>query len=214
MTLARARPAGCGAAFGGDRFSQRARRSIALDLAASLPCCTAGPRAIQVASIAGGLQPPGTSASCGCQRRLRCATGLGWCWVLGGGPVKWWACLLPGRRVSRCGGEWGSLGGPPQSSPPVCWSGSGPRPPRATGVSGPTRRRSGKGRPKAERALMSAATLDRAGGGVIARGEDYRQTSSTSVPASTWPPSGFVARKQTSPSTSMRVSCTRTLARA
>jgi hypothetical protein len=61
---------------------------------------------------------------------------------------------------------------------------------------------------------MSAATLDRAGGEVIARGEDYRQTFQHFRPGFDLAAERLRREKQTSPSTSMRVTCTRTLARA
>src|SRR5918994_3561399 len=50
----------------------------------------------------------------------------------GGGPVGAWSSFLVGW-VSRCRRGGGSLSGPPRSSPPACWSGAAPRPPRATG---------------------------------------------------------------------------------
>jgi hypothetical protein len=59
--------------------------------------------------------------------------------------------------------------GPPRSSPPACWSGAAPRPPRATGVSGPRRRRSGQGAAEGRASTHEyAATLDRGGGEVAA----------------------------------------------
>jgi hypothetical protein len=54
--------------------------------------------------------------------------------------------------------------------PAACWSGLGPRPPRATGVSGPRRRRSGQGTAEGRASTHErAATLDRGGVEVAAR---------------------------------------------
>ena len=106
------------------------------------------------------------------------SSGLGWCWLVGrgGGPVGWLAASFLGWWVSRCRRGWGSLGGPPRSSPPACWSGSAPRPPRATGspraASAPERSRLAAGHPAGTRGTERSeyrSGLDGAGGEVAAR---------------------------------------------
>ena len=77
--------------------------------------------------------------------------------------LGWW---LP-----RCRRGWGSLAGPPRSPPPACWSGSAPRPPRATGCPRAdwttAGSRAAAGGPAGTRSLRSA--LDAGGGQVAAR---------------------------------------------
>ena len=69
------------------------------------------------------------------------------------GRVAWSSFLVGGS--AGAGGGGGPWAGPPRSSPPACWSGSAPRPPRATGspraASAPERSRLAAGHPAGTR---------------------------------------------------------------
>ena len=101
---------------------------------------------------------------------------LGALGMLLAGRSWWWSgrgarASFLGWWVSRCRRGWGSLAGPPRSSPPACWSGAAPRPPRATGSLRAAWQSAGSraavGGPAGTRSVRSA--LDAGGGQVAAR---------------------------------------------